>query len=246
MALMTLFDAEGGLDAAATAGLACELVDAGVAAVVVAGTTGEAAALERDERIALLDAVRGALPRWVPVIAGTGAPSARQAARYTADAIGHGATAVLALSPPGSLDLDAYYAAVADAAGGSDRVLAYHFPAASVPGIPVDGLTRLPVAGCKDSSGDPTRLLQELDEFAGDLYTGSSALLSFAGPLGCAGAILSLANLEPGACVRAFGGDTEAQRALVWAHVAAHERFPAGLKELVAKRYGVSAVTRVG
>src|SRR2546430_13607523 len=47
------------------------------------------------------------------------------------------------------------------------------------------------------SSGDAERLLHELDQYDGPIYTGSSALLSFGGPLGCAGAILSLANAEP-------------------------------------------------
>ena len=82
VALVTLFDDRGDLDAPASAALAAQLVDLGVRAVVVAGTTGEAAALESAERIALLDAVRRELSPSVPVIAGTGAPSARQAAQY--------------------------------------------------------------------------------------------------------------------------------------------------------------------
>ena len=83
VALVTLFDDRGDLDAPASAALAAQLVDLGVRAVVVAGTTGEAAALEPAERVALLDAVRREVPRSVPVIAGTGAPSARQAVALT-------------------------------------------------------------------------------------------------------------------------------------------------------------------
>jgi 4-hydroxy-tetrahydrodipicolinate synthase len=76
VALVTLFDDRGELDAPASADLAVRLVEAGVRAVVVAGSTGEAAALSADERSALLDAVRAAVPpsSGVPVIAGTGAP----------------------------------------------------------------------------------------------------------------------------------------------------------------------------
>ena len=103
----------------------------------------------------------------------------------------------------------------------------------------------LPVAGIKDSSGDAERLLHELDQYDGPIYTGSSALLSFGGPLGCAGAILSLANAEPERCVSAFGGDIVAQGALLQAHLAAHESFPRGLKEMVAARFGTSTVCRV-
>ena len=61
----------------------------------------------------------------------------------------------------------------------------------------------------------------------------------------CAGAILSLANAEPERCVSAFGGDIVAQGALVQPHLAAHESFPRGLKEMVAARFGTSTACRV-
>src|SRR2546421_10267011 len=85
VALVTLFDDQGELDAPACAALAAQLVDLGVRAVVVAGTTGEAAALQPAERIALLDAMRPDVPPSVPAIPGTGAPSARQAAALPRD-----------------------------------------------------------------------------------------------------------------------------------------------------------------
>ena len=244
VALVTLFDDRGELDAPATADLAAGLVDAGMRAVVVAGTTGEAAALDAGERVALLDAVRRRMPSPVPLIAGTGAASARQAAALTRDAVEHGAGAVLTLSPAGVTDPRAYYDAVTKAAAGSP-VLAYHYPRVAPPGVAVRFLGDLPVAGIKDSSGDAERLLHELDRYGGAVYTGSSALLSFAGPLGCAGAILALANTEPERCVRAFAGDAEAQRALLQPHLAAHESFPRGLKEMVAARFGTSTACRV-
>jgi 4-hydroxy-tetrahydrodipicolinate synthase len=244
VALVTLFDADGEVDAPATAGLAVRLVEAGVRAVVVAGSTGEGAALTADERTGLLDAVRVSIDGTVPVLAGTGAPSARQAAALTADAVAHGADAVLTLSPPRSRDLDGYYAAVADAAGATP-LLAYHYPNASAPGIPVEALPSLPVAALKDSSGEPERLLRELTEWDRPVYVGSSAILSFAGPLGCAGAILALANAEPERCAAALAGDVDAQRDLTPGHVTAHEEFPRRLKEMVAARFGTPTVTRV-
>lgn len=45
-------------------------------AVLVAGSTGEAPTLDAGERRGLVRAVRAAVPAGVPVIAGTGAPSA--------------------------------------------------------------------------------------------------------------------------------------------------------------------------
>jgi len=243
VALVTLFADDGSLDAAATAALAARLVDLGVQAIVVAGSTGEAAALDREERILLLRAVREQVE--VPVVAGTGAPSTRQAVAFTNDACEAGANAVLALSPPGSIDVRPYYDAVADAAG-DVPLLAYHFPGFSPPGIPLEVLPSLPVAGCKDSSGDPGRLLDTLHLFDRPLYAGSAAILALAGPAGCAGAILSLANVDPERCGAAFAGDIDAQRQLAAVRREEGDDFPAGTKRLAARRFGVSTIMRVG
>jgi 4-hydroxy-tetrahydrodipicolinate synthase len=247
VALLTFFDDDGALDAGACAEHAARLVGLGVRAVVVAGSTGEAAALEPEERLALLDALCGAdgVGGRVPVIAGTGAPSARQAVALTAAAVDHGADGVLALSPPGTDDPRRYYEHVA-AAAGDVPLLAYHFPAMSAPGIPVSALADLPVAGCKDSSGDADRLLKTRSTWDRPLYVGSSALLALAGPLGCAGAIVTLANAEPEKCVAAFAGDAAAQLELAPHHRAAGVRLPVGIKELTHRRFGTSAAVRVG
>jgi 4-hydroxy-tetrahydrodipicolinate synthase len=245
VALVTLFSEDGGLDAGATADHAARLAALGVRAVVVAGSTGEAAALDSGERLALLDAVRKAVPADVPVIAGTGAPSARQAAALTAAAVDHGADGVLAASPPFTADPRPYYDAVAKAAG-SVPVLAYHWPALSPPGIDLAVLADLPVAGLKDSTGDAERLLAELGAWDGPVYVGASSLLIMAGLVGAAGAILALANAEPEACAAAFAGDGDAQRDLAAAHFAALRSFPRGVKELTAKRFGTSSAARMG
>jgi 4-hydroxy-tetrahydrodipicolinate synthase len=245
VALITVFDERGSIEPMATAEHAARLVDFGMGAVVVAGSTGEASSLSPDERVTLIKAVRAAVRADVPVIAGTGAPSARQAAALTADAASAGADAALVLSPPGAVDVRPYYRHVADAVAGIP-LLAYHFPAVAPPGIPVGALPDLPVVGCKDSSGDPDRLLAELVAWDGRLYVGSSAILSLAGPLGCTGAILALANAEPERCIDAFAGDAKAQRALAESHLAAREAFPWGIKRLTAARWGTTTHSRMG
>jgi 4-hydroxy-tetrahydrodipicolinate synthase len=187
VALATLFDEAGEVDAKATADHAATLVDLGIRAVVVAGSTGEAAALTAAERVALLTEVRRAVPDGIPVIAGTGGPSARQAAALTRDARDAGADAVLALCPPRSNDPRRYYGAVAEAAGDLPT-LAYHFPQTAPPGIPVGALADLPIQGLKDSSADPERLLAELEVFDKPLWVGAAVLLLMAGSLAAAGA----------------------------------------------------------
>jgi 4-hydroxy-tetrahydrodipicolinate synthase len=245
VALATLFDDAGEVDAKATADHAAILVDLGVRGVVVAGSTGEAAALGAEERIALLTETRRAVPSGVPVLAGTGAPSARQAAALTRDAREAGADAVLALCPPRTGDARPYYQAVAEAAG-ELPALGYHFPQTSPPGIPVELLPELPVQGLKDSSGDPERLLAELETFDGWLYVGASSIVLMAGALGCTGAILAVANVDPERSVAAFAGDPDAQRGLFAAHTAVQRDFPRGLKQAMADRFGTSRAVRLG
>ena len=247
VALVTLFRNDGSLDAPATTDLATRLVEAGVRAVLVAGSTGEAAALEPGERIELLEAVGAAIrPLGATLIAGTGAPAAAQAARLTRDAVDSGADVLLALSPPWASDPRPYYDTVAKATG-EVPLLAYHYPAASAPGIAVRFLPDLPVVGCKDSSGDCNRLLETLGLWDGYLYTGSSAIVSYAGQLDLPGVILALANAEPERCVQAFGGDATAQRQLAAGNRAMHEGgFPGGIKQLTAARWGTSTAARLG
>jgi 4-hydroxy-tetrahydrodipicolinate synthase len=245
VALATLFDDDGEVDAKATAGLAATLVDLGVRGVVVAGSTGEAAALTAGERVALLTETRRAVPAGVPVIAGTGGASARQAAALTRDAREAGADAVLALCPPRNNDPRPYYDAVAKAADGLPA-LAYHFPQTAPPGIPLEALPDLPVQGMKDSSGDPERLLSELEVFDRPLYVGAAMLVLLAGSLGIAGAILAVANADPEHAIAAFAGDPAAQRALLGAHRRVKARFPFGLKDAIADRFATSRATRLG
>jgi 4-hydroxy-tetrahydrodipicolinate synthase len=244
VALVTLFDGEGEIDAPATADHAARLVDAGVHAVIVAGTTGEAATLDDDERSDLLIAVRYAVDGRVPVIVGTGAPSARQAVLLSKRAEGDGADALLVLSPPGVMDPRTYYERVTAAV--DVPVLAYHYPKASAPGVPVDVLGQLPVAGIKDSSGDAERLILEADELLTGLYTGHPALIHLAGAIGCSGAILALANVDPEGCLRAWGGDGTVQRELINGHRAQSLTGIPGLKRTLCALHGTSPVTRVG
>ena len=114
----------------------------------------------------------------------------------------------------------------------------------SPPGVRVEQLDELGVRGIKDSTGDAERLALEIENYSGEVYVGSPALLSLAGPLGVAGAILGLANLEPERCAKAFEGDADAQRLLLRDHLDSLVNFPAGLKERVAARFGTPVGVR--
>jgi 4-hydroxy-tetrahydrodipicolinate synthase len=244
VALVTIFGRAGEMDPAATANHAADLASRGMRAILVAGTTGEAGTLTKQERTALIEAVRAAIPAEIPVLAGTGGATAEVAVSLTVQAARAGADAILAYPPPGSAGLPDFFAAIGDAAAGQP-VLAYHVPWISAPGVPVDELAALSVAGIKDSSGSPDRLLDELAHYKGATYVGSSALLALAGPMGGAGAILALANVEPEACSRAFAGDAAAQRGLADIHLEVREGGPAALKRILGQRSGFCDVSRV-
>lgn len=245
VALVTLFDEHLALDASQTADLAAKLVEAGVTGVVVAGTTGEAAALDGRERAALVTAIKAVLPSTIPVLCGIGGPSTYQALAYLDHAVGAGADALLALSLPGGADQTAYYETLS-AKAGSTPLLAYHYPGASAPGIPIEVLATLPVWGVKDSSGDAERLLETKATFDEPIYTGSPALLTLAGESGCAGAILAIANVLPEISIAAFDGDAKAQASLSDAIRRSRAPFPAAIKALTAERFNTPAYRRMG
>jgi 4-hydroxy-tetrahydrodipicolinate synthase len=244
VALVTIFDQAGEVDEQATARHAADMAARGMRAILVAGTTGEAGTLRPDERVRLVAAVRAGIPDEIPVLAGTGAATEAEATSLTEAAAGAGADAILAYPPPGSDDLAGFFAAVAKAAAGKP-VLAYHVPWVSAPGVPVEALPELPVAGIKDSSGSADRLLDELSSYDGAVYVGSSALLALAGPMGGAGAILALSNVEPEACGRAFAGDAAVQRDLARTHLRVRSGGPAELKRMLAEHGGYSPISRV-
>jgi dihydrodipicolinate synthase/N-acetylneuraminate lyase len=245
VALVTLFDEAGEVDAAATAAHAARVVSLGVRAVLVNGSTGEAAALSDDERVDLLAAVRRACPE-VPVIAGASGEWWRPAAARVSAALAAGADGVLVAPPRLGGPIEEYYARVAQAAGGAP-VLAYHYPGVAGGEVPVEALGSLPVDGVKDSSGSTDRLAHELALIGpAPVYTGAPGLLGYARWLGAAGAIVAAANLLPETCVAAWEGQAAAQREVLDAERACGDRFPGGLKEAMARRFGTSATSRVG
>jgi 4-hydroxy-tetrahydrodipicolinate synthase len=243
VALVTFFDERGQVDCDATAKHASSLVERGVRAIVVAGSTGEAGHLSMKERLQLFDAVRAVVASEVPVILGTGdLPAGVSIPDLTKRAAEHGASAALVLSPRLG-DVRSFYGEVV-AAAGSMPVLAYHWPKVSPPGIELEDLLATKVAGLKDSTGDTARMLETLAVFKRPFYSGNATVIAYAGQLGVTGAILAAANLEPERCIDAFAGDIGAQKDLIGAHRVVANYGVKGIKEELARRYGTSTVCR--
>jgi 4-hydroxy-tetrahydrodipicolinate synthase len=97
-AMITPFDARGAVDVAEAIRVAQYLVERGHDGVVVAGTTGESAALEIDEKLALFGGIKAALGN-ATVIAGTTGNNTRHSIELTKEAEKVGVDAILAIVP---------------------------------------------------------------------------------------------------------------------------------------------------
>ncbi len=102
----------------------------GTDAVIVCGTTGEAAAMSYEERIRTIEAVVRHVDGRVPVIAGTGSNNTENAIAMSRDASGAGVDALLVVTPfynkATPKGLIRHYTAVADAV--EKPVILYHVP----------------------------------------------------------------------------------------------------------------------
>lgn len=143
-------------------------LECGVHGISVAGSQGEFFALDADERLRLIriamDTVRGR----VPLYAGTGAPTTRDAIRLTRAAEDLGVDLALVITPyfvqPSQDELVEHYTAIARAT--RLPVMLYNNPPRTSVNVLPATLARcmeVPnVAGIKDSSGDLTQSVEYL------------------------------------------------------------------------------------
>jgi len=179
-AMVTPFTADGELDHEGAAELARWLVAQGNDALVLSGTTGEAACLTDEEQIALWRTVRAAVD--VPLIAGSGTNDTRHAAELTSAAAGAGMDAVLIVTPyynrPSQAGIEAHFRQVCAAT--ELPVIVYDIPVRTGRKIGSDLIVRMAneipnVVGLKDAAGDPgatARLIADAPDgfevFSGD------------------------------------------------------------------------------
>ncbi len=180
-------------------------IEAGVDAIVPAGTTGEAATLSFDEHKALIRmAVEQAAGR-VPVIAGTGSNNTAESIELTRAARELGADAALLISPyynkPTQEGIYQHYRAVAEAVH-LPQIL-YNVPgrtASSIQPETVGRLARIPnIVGIKDATADMDQLVRLMAE-AGDAIrylSGDDATVTPFMALGGHGVISVVSNVAP-------------------------------------------------
>jgi 4-hydroxy-tetrahydrodipicolinate synthase len=188
-----------------------QLIAKGVHGIFVLGTTSEFYALEDREKQEVIATAVAHVNRRVPVMAGTGAETTREAVRITRIAEKEGVDAVSVITPyyisPTQVEMMDHYRRVAEST--SLPVLLYNNPA-TCGGVKldVDSVAKLAevrnIAGIKDSSGDLQTLIEMVrvtpkDKFA--VFQGRDTLIAPALQYGAKGAVPGTANIAPDLCV---------------------------------------------
>lgn len=224
-ALATPFGVEGELDHDAWRRLIALQLDSGTEGIVVAGSTGEAAALFDAEIDVLVRSAVELVAGRIPVLVGTGQSNTAKTIEATRRAAALGADAALVVTPPyvrpTQDGLLAHYRAVAD--DGALPLVLYNVPGRTgtdmQPHVVAELASHPRIVGIKEAVGDVERMQALLklkaDGFvvlSGDDPTACRSMLA-----GADGLISVGSNIAPAAfrhlCDLARGGDRHAAEA---------------------------------
>lgn len=226
VALVTPMLEDGSIDKAALRKLIDFHVDNGTDAIVSVGTTGESATLDMEEHCdTVRETVAHAAGR-IPIIAGTGANSTREAIELTRCAAAAGADACLLVTPyynkPTQEGLYQHHKAIAEAVA-VPQIL-YNVPGrTAVDMLPatVERLSRIDnIIGIKEATGSIERAREiislcdeDFEVYSGDDATAMELILN-----GARGDISVTANVAPrdmhDMCIAALAGDKETASAI--------------------------------
>ncbi len=213
-----------GVDYEAFARLIDWQIAEGIAAIVVAGTTGESATLnDREHRDVISFAVKHIAGR-VPVIAGAGSNDTSYAVDLAKHACEAGVDALLAVTPyynkATQKGLIANYTAMADAS--TKPIILYNVPSRTGCNILPETCRVLAehpmIAGIKEASGDISQIAEtaRLVEGKMDIYSGNDDQIIPVMALGGKGVISVLSNVLPrrtqAMCDRFLAGDIAGSR----------------------------------
>jgi 4-hydroxy-tetrahydrodipicolinate synthase len=165
-ALLTPF-ANGSLDEKAFRGLVEWQIAEGTSGLVPVGTTGESPTLSHEEHRQVVEWCVATAKGRVPVVAGAGSNSTKEAIDLSRHAEKAGADAVLVVTPyynkPTQEGLYQHFKAINDAIG--IPIIIYNIPARSVIDMSVDTMKRLfelpNIAGVKDATANVIRVSQQ-------------------------------------------------------------------------------------
>jgi 4-hydroxy-tetrahydrodipicolinate synthase len=197
-------------------------IEQGTDSIVAVGTTGESATLNVHEHSEVIRFVVEQAAGRIPVIAGTGANSTREAIELTQGAKQAGADACLLVTPyynkPTQEGLYQHYRAIAEAVA-IDQIL-YNVPGRTACDMLPETVIRLSaianIIGIKEATGDLDRARQLIDQCPADfaIYSGDDHSARELMLMGGHGDISVTANVAPRLmsqmCAAALAGEAEA------------------------------------
>jgi 4-hydroxy-tetrahydrodipicolinate synthase len=175
-AVVTPFDDAKNIDEDAFVAMLRHLADHGSDGAVVCGSTGEAATLDDDEHVGLVELAARERPHAdFTIVAGAGSNDTRHAVRLTERVTGAGADGVLSVTPyyvkPTPRGLKEHYRAIAQA---TDKpVLLYNIPSRTALDIPNDLIAEIGavadnITGVKQANNDALAPIDGIDVYAGN------------------------------------------------------------------------------
>ena len=180
-------------------------IDAGIEAVVIAGTTGESATLTDEEKLELFRKAKKYAGDSCKIIGGTGSNSTEHTVERSKAAEETGVDGLLLVSPyynkATSVGLFSHYMAVALTV--SLPIILYNVPSRTGVDIPISvyqRLSKLPnIVGIKEASTDITKITKIIRECGNDLalWSGNDDLITPVMSLGGSGVISVLSNVLP-------------------------------------------------
>lgn len=164
-AMITPFNEDESLDEGALRALVDFQIDQGIAGLVPVGTTGESPTVDHEENIEVVRIVVDQAKGRVPVIAGTGSNSTKEAVDMTVRARDVGATATLQVAPyynkPNQEGFYRHFTTVADE--GELPVLVYNIPGRTGKNIENETMLRMAqhprIVGVKEASGSMPQVM---------------------------------------------------------------------------------------
>ena len=225
-ALITPMTEQGAIDYAAVEQLAQRQIDAGIGALVVCATTGEAPTLQDDEHIEVIRLVANIAKGKTPVIAGTGSNYTDHAVEMSIKARDAGADALLCVTPYYNKctqnGLIASYTKIADAT--ELPMIVYNVPGRTGVNIKPATYEKLAdhsrIVGIKEANGDIGSVVDTMSRCGHkiDMYSGNDDQIVPVLAMGGIGCISVISNLLPKEtteiCDRWFAGDTAGAAAL--------------------------------
>jgi len=204
-AMVTPLTPDGKINVEAVQKLTRYLIDGGVHGLFPVGSQGEFYALTFEEKKKVIEIVVEETRGQVPVYAGTGAVTTREAVALTKMAEGAGATAVSVITPyfihPNDGELMEFYTTIAK----STRlpILLYNNPQRTGVNMTPDFIVRASrvenIVGIKDSSGDMTLMAECIRRTEGkfSVLAGRDTLIYGVLCYGGKGGIAACANIAP-------------------------------------------------